>query len=261
MKLTYELLQIPYLLLLALLVVVFSALSMLITWLIKRHAAITARRAHNEVVGYIFATVGGLYGLLLGFVVFLVWGAYNTSQSDANREGSLARGLYRDIHYFPDSARIAPLRDAYLRYVSHVVSDEYPKMQRMEPMTADDRRAFNQVFRQLEKMDSNDTRLEQMFHHLNELSTARSLRLLDGSSAIPTAIWIPLLLGALIVLLLASVLDIESRRLHILINGLLGSFVGLMFYLIIMLDHPFTGHMRVTPDEYQRILMMASEDE
>ena len=132
-------------------------------------------------------------------------------------------------------------------------------MERLEKAAANDHLAFNQVFYRMEVLDSGDVRIQEMFHHLNDLSTYRSLRLLSGSSAIPVYIWIPMLFGALIVLLIASVLDIESRRMHIFLNGSLGAFLGLMFYLIIMLDHPFTGKMRITPDEYQTIKVMQFE--
>ena len=101
MKFGYYLLQVPSMLLFFVLMGIVSLIGIALTNLFKQHLPITVRRAHNEVAGYIFATVGGLYSLLLGFVVFLVWGAFNEAQSNANREGSIARGLYRDIRFLP----------------------------------------------------------------------------------------------------------------------------------------------------------------
>ena len=53
-------------------------------------------------------------------------------------------------------------------------------------------------------------------------------------------------------------IDVESKRLHILINSLLGAFIGLVIYLIIILDHPFTGKIKIEATEYQTILQMDS---
>lgn len=261
MPFSYYLLQVPSMLLLFILVVFFSTLSIAATWLFKKYVKFTAGRSHNEFVGYIFGSVGGLYGLLLGFVVFLVWDAFNGAQTNANREGSLAKGLYRDIKYYPDTVKTGPLMKAYMNYVHHVIDHEFKHMEQMQPFSKEDRREFNLVYKTMEAMDAGDPRVAQMFHHLNELATYRALRQLDASSETPVTIWVPLILGALIVLLLASLIDLENMGLHLMVNALLGGFIGMIFYIIIILDHPLTGQIKIEPDEYNNILTMAREDE
>jgi hypothetical protein len=99
-----------------------------------------------------------------------------------------------------------------------------------------------------------------MFQRLNELAVSRSFRILDASSSIPLEIWMPLLLGGAIILIFAMLVDVESKRLHMSVNGLLGSFMGLVMYIIVILDHPFTGKMKIEPEEYRTILIMEKED-
>jgi hypothetical protein len=259
MSFSYLLLQLPPFVLLVLIVSVFMAIGVAGTHLVRKYGKHKYQRAHNELVGYVFAVVGGFYGLLLGFVVFLVWDASNSAQADASKEGSLARGLYRDIIYHPDTAMIRPLRNSYVIFVHSIVEKEYPGMEQMKPYSTFDRKYFNDVFIQLEKLDANDTRVQQMFHTLTELATARSLRELDGSSEIAIEIWIPLLIGALILLYMAMLVDVENRSLHKTLTGLLGGFIGLVIYIIVMLDHPFTGTMKIDPTEYKTILQMENE--
>lgn len=211
-------------------------------------------------VGYIFAILGSFYGLLLGFVVFLVWDSLNDAQTNANREGSIARGLYRDIKYYPDQEKMKPLMTSYMNYVRGVVYEEYPDMEKMLPIDKRHRQYFNEVFIQMEKLDPRDPRISQMFTHLNELATSRSLRQLDASSEIPVEVWIPLLLGGFVILMFAMLVDVESVWLHAWVNGLLGAFIGMVIYLIIILDHPFTGKMRIEPVEFETILQMQKED-
>jgi hypothetical protein len=258
MRSSYYLLQVqPFLLLLCTLTF-FTAGGLVSTWLFRKYVKLRIRRSHNEVVGYVFGVLGGFYGLLMGFVVFLVWNASNDAQNNASREGSVARALYRDIRYFPDTAQVEPLMHRYIHYVHYVVDDEYPTMEQMKPLTAASRTDFDDVFRQVEKLDVHDPRIEQMFITLNELATYRSLRQLDASSEIPFEVWTPLILGGIVILLFSMMIDVESKRLHILINSLLGAFIGLVIYLIIILDHPFTGKIKIEPTEYQTILQMDS---
>ncbi|MBD2756695.1 bestrophin-like domain [Spirosoma validum] len=260
MSLSYYLLQLPPVVMLCLLIALFAGIGVGGTFVYRKYVRPDTRPAGNEVIGDVFASVGALYGLLLGFVVFLVWDSFNSAQINANREGSLARTLYRAIRYYPDSTRIAPVMKAYSEYVYHVVNHEYPRMEKMKSFTKEDRRAFNGVYKSLENVNLGDSRTDLMFRHLNELATYRSLRQLDATTEIPGAIWLALLAGGVLVLVFAMILDVKSGRLHLIANGLLSTFVGLIIYIILMLDHPFTGSIRIEPTDYNQIMIMKTED-
>lgn len=211
-------------------------------------------------MGHFFGLLGGIYGLLLGFVVVLVWGAYNDTQANAAKEESLALSLYREIVFFPDSPKAAPLMQAYVSFAHSVVEEEYPQMEKIEPFTQHNRQAINAVYRQLELLNVKDARSEKMVEHLDQLNMYRSLRELGAYSNIPVAIWIPLLLGYVILMICALFLDLESIRMHVLVNGLLGAFIGLVFYIILLVNHPFSGSMKIEPERYRTILEMAGEN-
>jgi ABC-type multidrug transport system fused ATPase/permease subunit len=259
MNISYFLLQLPPFVLMVCIIGLFALAGMAGTYYFRKFIRIDYKRSHNEMVGYIFAILGGFYGLLLGFVVFLVWDSVNGAQNNANREGSLARGLYRDIRYYPDTAQMKPLMVSYLKYVHSAVEEEYPAMEQMKSFTKDNRKYFNEVFKEMELLDAHDPKVEQMFRHLNDLATARSLRQLDASTEIAIEIWVPLLVGALIIMVFAMLVDVESLRLHMTVNGLLGAFIGMVIYIIIILDHPFSGKMKINPTEYNIILQMEKE--
>jgi len=261
MPISYYILQLPPFILLLFIVLLFAGIGIAGTYLFRKYGKQNYKRGHNEIVGFIFAVLGGFYGLLLGFVVFLVWDSANSAQTNAGKEGSLARGLYRDIKYFPGTAEVKPLMSSYMLFVHSIVEKEYPGMEKMEPYSTFNRKYFNDVFIEVEKLDAHDTRVAQMFHNLNDLAIARSLRELDGSSEIPREIWLPLIIGALIILYMAILVDVESRRLHITVTGLLGGFIGMVIYIIIILDHPFTGKMKIEPTEYNTILQMEKAGE
>lgn len=260
MSFTYSMLQMPPFVLLTCMVLALTLFAVTGTYFFRKYVVIKPLRAHNEIVGYIFAVLGGFYGLLLGFVVFLVWDSMNDAQANANREGSVACSLYRDIIYYPDSSAMAPLKASYLRYVHGVVEKEFPAMEEMKPLGTDHRVAFSNVFRSMSKVCTNDNYTGQMFRQLNELAVYRNLRMLDAGSSIPIEIWVPLLLGSLIILLFAMMPDVESLRLHMAVNGLLGAFIALVMYIIVLMDHPFTGRVKIQPEEYNIILNMEREN-
>ena len=64
--------------------------------------------------------IASFYALLLGFVVFVVWGQLNAIQSNVSIEGSSAMGLYRDIKFYPDTNDSKQLKIVYLDFVFNV---------------------------------------------------------------------------------------------------------------------------------------------
>jgi len=214
---------------------------------------------HNEVTGYVFSVVAGFYALVLAFVVFQALDGFNSVQRDADIEGSLAKSLYRQIKYYPDTANVSALQKEYMVYVNLVVDEEFPKMEKIERSPATTR-SFGNIYERIVRLNPAEHNTEDkaviMLSHLNELAKYRNLRILAGDSEIPLIMWITLLLGWFITMIFAALINVENQRYHLFVNGLMGGFAGLIFFLIIILDHPFTGSMSVTPSGYEQIVEM-----
>ena len=256
----YYILHMPPFLLLLIILIVFGGVGIGGVYLFRKYIRINYKRSHNEAVGYTFAILGGFYGLLLGFVVFFVWDSLKEGHNNADREGSLAKGLYRNIRYYgenDDSKR--DLMKSYLAYVNYVLDKEYPDMEHLRPQSDSGRLYFNDVFHKMERLKTTDMRVTEMFTELNELATYRSLRQLDGDSAMSIEIWVPIMIGAFILLVSALMIDVESLRLHMTITAMLGIFIGMVMYIIILLDHPFTGVIRIEPTGYREVIKMTHD--
>ncbi|OCX52312.1 hypothetical protein BEL04_12615 [Mucilaginibacter sp. PPCGB 2223] len=256
----YYILQLPPFLLLFIIFVLFGSIGVAGVYIFRKYIRIRYKRAHNEAVGFTFAILGGFYGLLLGFVVFFVWDSMKEGHNNADREGSLAKGLYRNIRYYADNDPAQrELMKSYLKYVNYVLYKEYPDMEHLRSQGDSGRLYFNDVFYKMEKLKGNDVRMAEMFEQLNELATYRSLRQLDGDSAMSIEIWVPILIGAFILLVSALMIDMESVRLHMTITAMLGIFIGMVMYIIILLDHPFTGKIRIEPTGYRDVITMTHD--
>ncbi len=94
----------------------------------------------------------------------------------------------------------------------------------------------------------------EMFKHLNDLATYRGLRIASMEMEIPPPMWLPLMLGALVTIACAMLLDIESARVHVGLNAMLGIFIGMFLFIIITLDHPYCSKMGIKPKSYNEIV-------
>jgi len=259
MAITYYLLQIPPFVLFVLMISIGGISAGLLTFLFRKYIRLKILRAHNEVTGFLFLAIASFYALLLSFVVFLVWDQLNETRGNVSKEGSSAMGLYRDIKFYPDSLESKQLMVVYLDFVFNVIDDEFPNMEHMKPSrkTPD---SFNRVFYKMEHLNPKTPfqiqLVAEMFSHLNELSTYRGLRISSMETEISPPMWLPMIFGAFITIICAMLLDIEHTRMHVGLNALLGAFIGMFFFIIIFLDHPFSGSLGIKPKSYMQIFTM-----
>jgi hypothetical protein len=62
--------------------------------LLQRFVPHHVREAHNDVAGFIFAAVGVLYAVLLGFVVITVWTNNDAARQTTFKEADALAGIY-----------------------------------------------------------------------------------------------------------------------------------------------------------------------
>lgn len=256
MAISYYLLQIPPVYLFIVMILGGALLSGIATYLFRKYVRLKILRSHNEVTGFLFLAIASFYALLLSFVVLIVWDQLNETRGNASKEGSSAMGLYRDIKFYPDSLEANQLMKVYLDFVFNVIDEEFPNMGNMK-LSRKTPESLSSVFYKMERLNPKTPfqvqLVAQMFNHLNELSTYRGLRTSSMDSEIPPPIWLPMMLGAIITVFCAMILDIEHGRMHLALTALLGSIIGMFFFIIILLDHPFTGSMAIQPKSYMQI--------
>lgn len=263
MAITFYMLQIPPVLLFFLIIICGGFFAGMLTFLFRKFAKVKVLRSHNEVTGFLFLAIASFYALLLSFVIFVVWDQLNETRSNVSKEGSSAMGLYNDIKFYPDTLESKQLMAYYLDFVFNVVDEEFPNMEQMKPSRKTPE-SFNRVFFKMEHLNpKNQFQIQlvaEMFNHLNELSIYRGLRTASMESEISPPIWLPLILGALITIFCSLLMDIEHTRMHIGLNSLLGVIIGMFLFIIILLDHPFTGSFGIKPKSYKEIFTLEQWD-
>lgn len=256
MAITYYMLQISPVLLFIFIIVATGLFAGILTILFRKYIPIKILRSHNEVTGFLFLAIASFYALLLSFIVLAVWGQLNETKGNVSKEGSYAISLYRDIKFYPDTVESKELMTVYLDFVYNVIDDEFPKMEHLQ-LSRKTPESFNRVFFKMEHLNpKNPYQIQlvaEMFHHLNDLALYRGLRVSSMETEISPPLWLPLILGALITIICAILLDIEHPNMHVILTSLLGIFIGIFLFTIIFLDHPFSGKSGIKPKGYMEI--------
>jgi hypothetical protein len=65
-------------------------LSLLGMRLVRRLVAVSTLEAHSEVAGFVYAVLGVVYGVLMAFVVTVVWDRYDRAETVAALEAGAA---------------------------------------------------------------------------------------------------------------------------------------------------------------------------
>ena len=263
MSFTYHLIQIPTFLLFVLILAVGAIAAGVSTALFRKYGNIKVLRSHNEVTGFLFLALASFYAFLLSFIVFMVWGQLNETRGNISKEGSSAMGLYRDIKFYPDTVESKQLMIVYLDFIYNVVDEEFPNMEQMKTSRKTPE-SFDRVFFKIEHLNPKNPfqiqLVSEMFNHLNELATYRGLRDTSFEKEIPPPLWWTMILGAIITIICSILLDIEHTRLHITLNALLGIFIGMIFFIILLLDHPYSGSLSIKPQSYKQIFTLEQWD-
>jgi len=232
---------------------VFMLLSVVGLLLVRRYADIEWLERHQEVTSYIFLMVGTMYGVLIGFAIFLVWGNFGDAGRNLEREANQVADLYRMSAVMPEPLG-HNIRVALVEYVKCVLDDDFPAM-------AEGREAKKgweriQSLWDVYAAGEFSTPKAQVYYaeslrRLNELSNYRRLRLFTSRGAVPALVWWLLVSGTLVLIALSYFFIHESIMSQSLMTAVMVGILAFSIYLIYAFDSPFAGAARVSPQPFE----------
>lgn len=210
---------------------------------------------HNEVAGFIFATEGVIYAVLLAFVVIVVWEQYLTAENNVSQEGSALIAVARDASSFPEPARAqvyAQLND----YARLVMQNEWRTLDesRLEEQESRDALARINTVWSIYRGLPPGTVDPHTSESLDNLSTHRAARLESNVAALPGALWVGLVLGGVVTICFSLILYMESVWLHAALTVLLTVIIATSLWMILMINHPFAGDVSVSTDAFRHAI-------
>ncbi len=225
-------------------ILVCTALAVGLFYAIRRFLAPPGGFYHDaEVASGIFGVVGTGYAVVIGFVIFSVFGSYDAARQNVAQEAIAMRQLSSTAGFF-DASDSQALRGELICYGRAVVNDEWVTMQDAH----DSSRVTGWVNRLDDTTQSMNVEsakksaaLQNWFQQNRDRQEGRRGRVAESAPFVPTFVWV-LLVVLLAVVLFYQCLFAEPRRpLFAQAVGVGAMAITLVsaLTLVWMLDRPF----------------------
>ena len=232
----------------------FVILSVLLARISRRFAPTDMLRDHNDLTGFIFAVVGVIYAVVLGFIAIGVWERFTSAEAATYREASNLATVYRDAEFLPQSRII---RNELRSYTHDVIVVGWPAMQRGR--ASDDTEAqAERLAREVNTADprgARETNLhQQMISAMAASLAARDERLTEDATGLNGVMWTIVVLGGFITVGFTYLFGFKQSSMQTAMVGTLAFLIGLVIFLTMSLDYPFRGSIHVGPEAFERAL-------
>jgi len=227
-----------------------TLLAMLGPGVARRYVALERLTANNEIAGFKFATVGVLYAVLLAFVIILVWQKFSDAETDVVQEAGAAATIYRLSLGIGESAG-ANVRNALSDYLKVAIDDDWPAMDRAGAGAPTARQALDKAYAALLTSDvaqqAGNPVMSELLHQFDLMTQARRARLVAAQGTLPALIWLFLFVGAVVTIVFTFFFGTHNLHAQIAMTGLLAFLIFAELLIVIAIDRPFTGSVKVEP--------------
>ena len=234
-------------------------LSVLVSWIglyvFDRFVHVSIRSRHNDVAGFIIAIIGVVYAVLLAFIAVAAWESFDNANRIVEEEANLVGNLYRDSVAVDEPAK-GKMHRALQEYLDIVIHQEWPAQQHGE-ISTDAWKPVQRLHHAVTGIDAKSLGQSvveaEMLKTLNDLYSARRLRLLAAHDGIPNTIWWIIVMGGVITVCFTYFFGMPSMKMHYAMTGVLAASMALVMVLIVALDWPFRGNVSVTPEPFEAV--------
>lgn len=221
---------------------------------VRRNVPPAVLAANNDVAGNYLQTLGTVYGVLLAFVVFVVWTQKNEADKLVEQEADGLRDIVRLAHAFGGTEREQILR-AIDAYATAVIEREWPAMQRRSSSPEASQR-LRELWEILELIEPLRLREQCLFGEIirsfNALGDARADRLVNSGTRLPVSLWIFVVAGGVCTVGSMFFFGLETFWPLALMTAIMAGAVSHILYLIHDLDTPY-GEWQVTTGPIERV--------
>ncbi len=223
--------------------------------LIRRRIKLEQLTTNNDIAGFKFATIGVIYAVMLAFAVIIVWQRFSDAETTVVKEAGAAATLYR-LSAGADAEGRAT-RSALDNYLQLAIARDWPQMAKEEE-SPEVTVALNELYARTLTLAVGDLRhqavLVEMFNQLDDITQARRSRLHLATGIMPGMLWAVLICGAILTVAFTFFFGTRNLRAQVLMTGALSVIVFMGLFVIVSIDHPFTGPVHIDSRPLQRVL-------
>ncbi|MBY0276146.1 DUF4239 domain-containing protein [Candidatus Binatia bacterium] len=236
------------------------ALSVLALWAVRRRVPLEMLREQHDVAAACFAVIGGLYGIVLAFVLVSSWQRFEEARERAEVEANALADLYRHASALPAQVD-DKLRGLVLAYAKGVIDEEWAAMSEGRP-SVHTQAIFDEMWATLLNAPSGDGKELVLFQNtlgkMDDFSDARRDRLLFARVGMPTIVWVFLIASGAVTIGFSYFFGLRQVSSQMLMTAALAGTIGAALVLIAELQTPFAGSVRVTPYGFEQLVVVMS---
>jgi len=228
-----------------LIVAAAAALTVTALLLVRRGAPDGSYFNDGDRAAGVFGVLATGFAVLLGFVVFLAFEAYDGARSGAENEALVVAQQFETAQFLPRAVR-ARLGGELVCYGRAVVSQEWPEMEAgsgVQPINPWAVALFRTLKLTEPRTSSEQSAYDKWLDQTSAREEARNERLHPADGIIPTPLWLVLFLSAALIFVFMLFFADSGER--ALVQGVLIGTVTVvivaMLLLLRALDNPFHG--------------------
>jgi hypothetical protein len=239
----------------AIVVVVFSGVTVAGLFTVRRMFSWETLRENHEIAGFTFGVVGAFYGVVLAFVIVAAWERYERANYKAQEEALAIANLFNVSQGFHEPMKIA-MQNALRQYTRVVIDSEWMAMSNNR--YGSDSKTADVLWNNLVAYKPADAReqmlVDKSLDQMVELNDARRLRYVYYSEDLPSVVWIVIYVGCMITIGFSYFFGTKYYWAQALMCGTFAALIGLTILAISELSTPYSGAVHVSSEAFESLL-------
>ena len=206
--------------------------------MLKKYIDLAGIEATTQVYSSAFNVA---FAILLGMLIATSWSAYNQTNDTLKNEVNYVNDLFKLSEYL-NAQQKKEMRETLRGYVHHMIEEEWPLL----PLGQYSPKAINYLFKTFDILyQINSTTPQEQFaiDEMRKISTKliekRRERVYSAGSSISLVMWTIIISCTILSFCIVGLGAYGNFKPHLLLQSLYGFGVGLLFFLLIILDRPF----------------------
>jgi hypothetical protein len=200
--------------------------------------------------------IGGLYSIVVAFLIYVVWEQFNRVQVGMGTEASALEDLIRIAAFLSERNNVLSVQGAVRQYMEATAGDEAPRLAMGNTSELAEERfdSMCQAVRGIEVNDPKDQVIYgELLRALTRVNDARDDRLSVSTTRIPPTLWSLVVFASCVLFAGFLVLGIQSFVLSVGISATVAGTLAFLLSVIQDMDNPFDGVWNVSYAEMKTV--------
>lgn len=250
-------LNLPTFILFIITILISAGFSIIALYIIRKKVSWETFQENHEVGGFLFNALGLIYAVLIAFVVFATWNDYNSAKDFCDKEANTLQDLFFNSEGLTAESQ-PKIKEKILQYLREVVNVDWPLLSYGEANPASKHKLTElwKIYMSIDTMVNDKQRIifEESLKKLNDVTDYRRLRILSSQNHIPAIIWAVIIIGALTSVGFSLFFGTRSFKVQAVMTAVFAMTNALIFLLILSLDYPFTGDIKISYEPFEYVL-------